>query len=595
LGYYLIITFIIFILVDYKYIYSYIDSKFLYTKSGSKLKKETDESATKNKQVHYNKLDIYIIFSSALILFLISYTISTVAFNTNPLTIKFIKELNLKTLMQGYENKVRFIYHSASLVYIFILTSKYVEKIKGVLQHMFSKTLVQNKEKPIKICDGYIIAKDINDEVLQIDDNSLYKNVLITGSIGSGKTTGAISRLAYNLIKSGKGGLILDVKGNFVETVQKMCKKTGREKDLCIVSANSNSYFELIDESASSLELANRLKQVITLLSTTNNSDSYWLDKVENVIMNLVIIMKYIGNLNLMTLHRLVSEEVFLKTTIKEVKEKLKTEVPDDKTAFELTGAISFVENEFAKLDSKVNTIIKSEITRLTIPLVTDYDIYNQFCVQDQKQKISFENNKIVVLSINIGCNKALAKIMATFLKLSYQKYILSNISNNNPSFFIADEFQEFCNLEDAYFLSLSREAKCINIISTQSYSSLKNALKDDNATKVIIQNLVNKIWFRNDDNYTTSEIVKQLGKTNVTKENKTISESGQESKKNLFGTGFINKKSSISKSLNYVQIKENEYDENFFTRQLNTFEALVFISTQNGIIIKKAIFERWK
>ena len=42
LGYYLIITFVFFVLVDYKYIYSYIDSKFLYTTSGSKLSKETN-------------------------------------------------------------------------------------------------------------------------------------------------------------------------------------------------------------------------------------------------------------------------------------------------------------------------------------------------------------------------------------------------------------------------------------------------------------------------------------------------------------------------------------------------------------------------
>ena len=88
---------------------------------------------------------------------------------------------------------------------------------------------------------------------------------------------------------------------------------------------------------------------------------------------------------------------------------------------------------------------------------------------------------------------------------------------------------------------------------------------------------------------------MKQLGKVNVTKENRTISESGQESKKNMLGTGFRNKKSSISKSLNYVLVKENEYDENFFSRELKTFEALTFISTNEGIVTKKVIFERWK
>ena len=380
-----------------------------------------------------------------------------------------------------------------------------------------------------------------------------------------------------------------------MDTVNEMCKRLGRANDLCVLSKDSNYYFELLDKNLTSLELANRLKHVIELLSYNNNSDSYWLDKVENVLMNLIIIMKYLNELNLMTLHRLVSEDEFLKEYLVKIKKKLIEEITEDKVAFEIAGEMSFIENEYFKLDSRVNTIIKSEITRLTIPLITDYDIYNQFCTKSQKEAVYFSNNKIIVLSINVGENKTLAKIMATFIKLAYQKYILSNISSNSSSFFIADEFQEFCNSDDAEFLSLSREAKCINIISTQSYSSLKNVLKNQSASDVIIQNLVNKIWFRNDDNYTISEAVKQLGKINVIKENRSISESGQESKKNILGTGFKNKKSSISKSLNYVCMKENEYDENFFSRNLKTFEALTFISTKEGIVTKKVIFERWK
>lgn len=593
--YYLIITFIIFIFIDYKYIYSYIDSKFLYTTSGSKLNQVINKTKQKSIFNSYDKLDVYIVLSIFLIIFSLNLTISTIAFNTNPLTIKIIKEINLRDIMQGYEEKVKFIYHISCAMCILLLTNEYKERLRSLVINILNKMLgnenINVKEKE----SGYIIAKDENDECFGVTDETLYQNVLITGSIGSGKTSGAIARLTYNLIKSGKGGLILDVKGNFVNTVEDMCKRLGRTNDLCIVSCNSNWYFELLDKNISSLELANRLKQVITLLSANNNSDSYWLDKVENVLMNMIILMKYMNDLNLITLHRFVSEDEFLKESIEKIKRRLKQHVPDDKTAFELAGAISFIENEYFRLDSRVNTIIKSEITRLTIPLVTDYDIYNQFCVQKDKQSISFSDNKIIVLSINIGENKALAKIIATFIKLAYQKYILSNISLKIPSFFIADEFQEFCNSDDAAFLSLSREAKCINIISTQSYSSLKNVLKDQNAASVIIQNLVNKIWFRNDDNYTISEAVKQLGKINVTKENRTISETAQETKKNILDNGFKNKKSSISKSLNYVLVKENEYDENFFSRELKAFEALTFISTNEGIIINKVIFERWK
>lgn len=594
MAYYLIITFVIFVLIDYKYIYSYIDSNFLYTTSGSKLSKEINSKKPKKITKSYNKLDIYIFILTFIVAFSFNFTLSSIAFDTNPLTVKIIKEINLREIISSYETKIQLIYHMSCALCVFLLINKYMSKLRNLVIIAIRK-IAGREDATVEKQTGYIIARDENDEALTITDETLYQNVLITGSIGSGKTSGAVARLTHNLIKSGKGGLILDVKGNFVETVQNITKRLGRIQDICVISKDSKWYFELLDDSISSLELANRLKQVILLLSTNNNSDAYWLDKVENVLMNIIIILKYMGDLNLMALHRLVSEEAFLNQTLEQVKHKLKSQLPDDKTAFELAGAISFLENEFLKLDSRVNTIIKSEITRLTIPLVTDYEIYNQFCLQGKKQKITFGSNKIIILSINIGENKALAKIVATFLKLAFQKHILSNISCNNPTFFIADEFQEFCNTDDAHFLSLSREAKCINIISTQSYSSLKNVLKDQNAANVIIQNLVNKIWFRNDDNYTISETIKQLGKINVTKENSTISEAGQESRKNMLGNGFRNKKSSISKALNYVTVKENEYDENFFSRQLKTFEALTFISTKEGIEIKKVIFERWK
>ncbi len=41
-------------------------------------------------------------------------------------------------------------------------------------------------------------------------------------------------------------------------------------------------------------------------------------------------------------------------------------------------------------------------------------------------------------------------------------------------SAFICDEYDKFASKTDCEFFSLSREAKCINIVSTQSYSSLK-------------------------------------------------------------------------------------------------------------------------
>lgn len=134
-------------------------------------------------------------------------------------------------------------------------------------------------------------------------------------------------------------------------------------------------------------------------------------------------------------------------------------------------------------------------------------------------------------------------------------------------------------------FFSLSREAKCINIVSTQSYSSLKNVLKDESFVQVIIQNLINKIWFRTDDIFTIEDAQKQLGKEEKTKISKTFSENAKETKFNYITNTFNSENSSISESVNTYTQTDYKYDLNFFTQNLETFYALCFLSNGNKIL----------
>jgi len=130
----------------------------------------------------------------------------------------------------------------------------------------------------------------------------------------------------------------------------------------------------------------------------------------------------------------------------------------------------------------------------------------------------------------------------------------------------------------------LSRESKCINIVSTQSYSSLKSALKDEASVKVITQNLINKIWFRTDDIFTIEEAQKQLGKEEKKKFSKTVSESAKETNFSYITNTLNSCNSNISESYNSYFQSEYIYDTNFFTRELETFTALTFLSDGNKI-----------
>lgn len=155
-------------------------------------------------------------------------------------------------------------------------------------------------------------------------------------------------------------------------------------------------------------------------------------------------------------------------------------------------------------------------------------------------------------------------------------------------SAFISDEFHEYITTTDADFFAQSREAKCINIIATQSYTSIKNALKDEESSKVIIQNLINKIWFRTDDIYTIEEAQKQIGKEEKEKISTTISENAKSTKLNAITNSLISSDAGLSESYNKYTQNDYIYDTNYFSQNLEVFKSLCFIS--NGFKILKPL-----
>ena len=86
------------------------------------------------------------------------------------------------------------------------------------------------------------IAKDNNGIPIFLPEASLYQNILITGTIGSGKTSSAMYPFTRQLIKynyedsqNKLGMLILDVKGNYYSQVKKYASYYRREKDLVVI------------------------------------------------------------------------------------------------------------------------------------------------------------------------------------------------------------------------------------------------------------------------------------------------------------------------------------------------------------------------
>lgn len=391
------------------------------------------------------------------------------------------------------------------------------------------------------------------------------------------------------------GMLILDVKGNFYKAVKKYAKEYDRLDSLIIIELGSNiKYNPLNKPNLKPSVLANRLKTILELFSS-NNSDSYWLDKSEQVITEAIKLCRLYNNgyVTFVELHNLINYDDYFQTKIEFLRKAFQSGTLSREKIYDLYSSLNFFENEFRRLDSRTLSIIKSEITRITNTFFSDYDVLNTFCPkEDEINFCGFESlikeNKIVVLNMNIAKYKNLSKIIAAYLKLDFQSEVLIQLSNKksiSPTVFMCDEYHEYLTLSDSDFFAQSREAKCINIVATQSYTSLLNTLKDESSVKVILQNLVNKIWLRTDDIFTIESAQKQIGREDKIKYSRNISENAGETNYNYFINSLESKKSNISESISTQIHTDFVYDTNFFTQKLKTFSCLAFLSDGTQIL----------
>jgi len=436
-----------------------------------------------------------------------------------------------------------------------------------------------------------------------LPEKSLYQNILITGTIGTGKTSSAIYPFTKQLLQyqdknnEHLGMLILDVKGNYHTQVLQFAAQYGREEDMIVIEVGGNyTYNPLNKPHLSPMVLANRLKTILQLFSP-NNSESYWLDKVEQILAECIKLCRIYNHqyVTFEEIHKLVNDSHYYAEKINVSRNLFLSGKLNQEDCYNLLSGIQFFEKEFFGLDSRTLSILKSEITRITNLFISDYTILKTFCPQPKEETfIGFtdviQNGKIVILNMNIHQYQNLSKIIAAYLKLDFQTEVMSRLSQNTPYSikpvaFICDEYHEYVTLSDANFFAQSREAKCINIVSTQSYTSLLNTLHDKYAVEVILQNLINKLWFRTDDLYTVESAQKQIGQIDKEKTSKTISENAKETNFNYMTHTFQSDNSSLSESYNTYLQKEYLYDTHFFTRDLENFSCLAFLSDGTKIL----------
>lgn len=145
--------------------------------------------------------------------------------------------------------KLPFLWEKIKLIYlIFYVLVSFI--YSHFIYKIFANKKISNSEissynkKPES--DIYLyIGETENKLPIYLQKESLYQNILITGTIGTGKTSSAMYPFTKQLIRYQcqtsdlkMGMLILDVKGNYHEKVLEYAKKYGRLNDVIIIELN---------------------------------------------------------------------------------------------------------------------------------------------------------------------------------------------------------------------------------------------------------------------------------------------------------------------------------------------------------------------
>ena len=190
------------------------------------------------------------------------------------------------------------------------------------------------------------------------------------------------------------------------------------------------------------------------------------------------------------------------------------------------------------------------------------------------------ETGHVLGLNFPVALNPALARGLGVMLKLDFQRAVLQRIpkiaANPNATWrdllFVADEYHAFATVGetdptgDERAFALSRQARLIPIVATQSISSLRSALGSDEAWRTLLQCFRTKIFLATSDEFTARVAAELCGRADRLKARYTLAEGGQGAHISLLTGRATAARQSLSASKTYMLESDYVFQPRVFT-----------------------------
>lgn len=271
-----------------------------------------------------------------------------------------------------------------------------------------------------------------------------------------------------------------------------------------------------------------------------------------------------------------------------------------------LRGVNQWYEKEWLGMDTKLRTSILAGIASFLQMFAIDDRLSYIFCppkdAYDPLKNVNgrfgkilpsvrqlIEDGKVLALDFPMASDPGVSRLIGTLLKQDFQRTMLMRITEIKLAphqtwrsvLFVCDEYHEFatCGEQDPAgdekFFPLSRAAKCIPLVATQSISSLRSTLHEDKAWETLAQCFRTKIVMSVSDKFTAQWSSEMCGREDRLKVNYSLSESGSDARVSVLTGKTVAGKSSMSASKSYSTQKDWRFEPKDFT-VLKNFQAIV-------------------
>jgi hypothetical protein len=189
----------------------------------------------------------------------------------------------------------------------------------------------------------------------------------------------------------------------------------------------------------------------------------------------------------------------------------------------------------------------------------------------------------VCALNFPVATNPGLAKAVGTMMKQDFQRAVLNRIPRieRQPEkpwrevLFLCDEYHSFATVGendpsgDEKFFALSRQAKCIPIVATQSISSLRSTLPGE-SWRTLLQTFRTKIFLSLSDDFSAKTASDLCGKEEQLKLNYSLSEHGQDAGVSMLTGQATAHRATVGTSKGYNLQRDFIFEPKIFTELKN-------------------------